>query len=235
MATEKVSLDYTVRTLKTGDKTYNYPRLVNVKTLSQNSAIQQAIDEDYLTGKFDSVRAIIEGFQQFIYDKMLLGFFIQTRFYNAKMSLNGQVDENGAITSATKLRTLIQPRESWQIPIANFSLHNIAGQATVSISNVASETGGKVGEIIKGTNIRAVGSNLIMVEGDSVVISCGDVTVNPATIISSTANTIDIEWPTALDESAVGSEVKFTFTLHGGDPDANAKVITKTVTLAAAE
>ena len=229
--TTKTPLQYEVVTMSMGEgkPTYNYPKLVNVRTLSEEALVKAAIEDGFAKGKYDEVLATFHGILRCMDRKLAEGYVCINEFFKAYLVLNGQVDENGGLTSENTIKTEFLSRKPIKQAIENYSLSNVKSTASVSILSVAT-VGGNIGEWQKNKQANAVGSNVMFDEkiGDIVTWTSGDLSGEVA-VDATSENVLTMAWDSEWDEFTAGTEITLKFSLHGGNADAKAKVITKTV------
>ena len=99
--TTKTPLQYEVVTMSMGEgrPVYSYPKLVNMRTLSEEALVKAAIEDGYAKGKYDEVLATFHGILRCMDRKLSDGYICLNEFFKAYLVLNGQVDENGGLTS----------------------------------------------------------------------------------------------------------------------------------------
>ena len=238
--TTKTPLQYEVVTMSMGEgkPTYNYPKLVSMRVLGEEALVKAAIEDGYAKGKYDEVLATFHGILRCMDRKLSEGYICMNEFFKAYLVLNGQVDENGGLTSENTIKTEFLSRKPIKQAIENYTLSNVKSTASVSISSVAT-VGGNAGEWVKNKSVMAVGGNLFYNAdiGDKVTATFvveGETRTADLTVAASQANSLTLSWHEDLFYVASGDEVTLTFTLHGGDADATAKVITKKVKMVAA-
>ena len=237
MANEKTQLQYSVIQIQAGEKTYRYPKLTNVRMLNEDKAIELAIESGDLKGKYDELKATINGFNRFIYKKQLEGYFITTEFFKAYMTLNGQVGEDGLLTSENTLHTKYLPLKESKVDRNDYSFQYVGETAKCYITSVCSTSGSASGQLRYGDDIYATGTNLYFnaEDGDTIVLTRADGTTVNMSCGAWSALVLNIPWAEDIKETDIGTDVTLTFTLHGGDKTLTPKVITKKVKLIAAE
>ena len=229
--TTKTPLQYEVVTMSMGEgkPVYNYPKLVNMRTLSEEALVKAAIEDGYAKGKYDEVLATFHGILRCMDRKLSDGYICLNEFFKAYLVLNGQVDENGGLTAENTIKTEFLSRKPIKQAMDNYSFSNVKTTASVTIANVSWNGSTVGGEIKKEENILATGTNLMFNAdiGDKITFEYGGETI-ACSVDGSGYQMISVAWPAELSEAAVGTEVAFTFTLHGGKADVNPKVISKT-------
>ena len=226
----KVKLNYQVVTCDMGEgKKYNYPKLVNLREMDEDALVKGAIENGYCKGKKDEVVGTYRGILRYKDECVHNGHIVTDEFFITKISLNGQVDENGNLTSANTMKTLVQARKPAKQDINTYTLTNIKSTASVSILSVAT-VGGNIGEWQKNKQANAVGSNVMFDEkiGDIVTWTSGELSGEVA-VDATSQNVLTMAWDSEWDEFTAGTEITLTFTLHGGMAESTPKVITKTV------
>ena len=222
---------------KIGDKqvTTRCGRIVNKKELALDALAAKLIEDGFVKSlKKDELKAVLDAYYRGAKEYVYEGYIVRTGFATLQAKLNGALGENDTIGTTTRLRIELAPRDDLKLDKSECSFHNVAAEAKVNIRNVSWNGSTNPGEIKKDQNILATGSNLMYNAeiGDSVTFEYNGETVS-CSIDGSGYQMISIAWPAELSEAAVGTEVAFKFTLHGGDANVNPKVITKTVKIVA--
>ena len=114
------------------------------------------------------------------------------------------------------------------------SISNVKGGQSIALSSIAYNGAAEnVFEIRRGVPILATGRNLAYIDGDLVTVSR---TVDGEEVVLATLEPEESDyfhqsfaWPAALNGVPVGSELKFTFRLRGGDEDAGPVTVSKPV------
>ncbi len=190
----------------------------------QEKGIGIGIDRKVFAGILD---AIPTGVRALVLD----GYVVKDGMTITKMKMTGQLGQNDTIGEKTDVVLDMSPRDEMKISKADVkSFHNVTGVANVQIAAVSWNGSTAAGEIKKDENILATGSNLVFNKDicDLVTFEYEGATVE-CTVDGSGYTMLSIAWPAELAEAAVGTEVTFTFTLHGGKSELNPKTITKTV------
>ena len=214
-------------------------RIVNKKELDIDALAVKLIDDGFVKSlKKDELMAVLNayyrGAKQYVYE----GYIVRTGFASLQAKLNGALGENDSIASTTKLRIALTPRDDLKLDKSECSFHNVAEQATVSIQSIATVGSTTAGTWAKNKNVIVTGSNLVFDStiGDKVVAAFtvdGEARTAELTVKSSQYNSMELAWHEDLFYVTAGESVELTFTLHGGNADANPKTITKKVTIAA--
>jgi hypothetical protein len=210
-------------------------RIINKRKMDLYDLVDRAIENGDLNAlKRDEgvgvIRAILRAARQYLGES----YIVDLGLVRLQLTLKGQLNDNDGISSKNWVKTLVQATDELKFAMSEISWTSTKSVAKVSIANVAwngSKTGG---EIKKDENIVATGTNLMFdaAIGDSVTFEYGGETVS-CSIDGSGYQMISIAWPAELSEAAVGTEIAFKFTLHGGDADVTPKVITKKVKIVA--
>ena len=218
---------------KTGKKELRCGRIVNKRTLKGVELAQKYQEMGIGTGIATKVFAgIIDAVPTANRSLVLDGYEVWDGMTITRMKMQGQLGKNDSIGDKTEVYLDISPRSDMKVTKADVdSFVNVSSSvAKVEIDNVSWNGSTVPGEIKKDENILATGTNLMFNAdiGDKITFEYGGETI-ACTVDGSGYQMISVAWPAELSEAAVGTEVAFTFTLHGGKADVNPKVITKTV------
>jgi len=123
-----------------------------------------------------------------------------------------------------------------EVDYNSVSISNVQGAQSVAVGSIAYNGAEENAfDIRTGTPILVTGRNLAFIDGDSVTVSR---TVDGAEAILASLVPGESDyyhesfaWPSGLDGLEAGAEVKFTFRLRGGDPEATPVVVSKAVTV----
>ena len=206
-------------------------RIINKRKMGLYDLVDRAIENGDLNAlKRDEAvgvtRAILRAARQYLGES----YIVDLDLVRLQLTLKGQLADNGAIGPKNRVKTLVQATDELKFAMSELSFTNSKSVAKVNIANVAWNGSTVGGEIKKEENIVATGTNLMFNAdiGDKITFEYGGETVS-CSVDGSGYQMISVAWPAELSEAAIGTEVAFTFTLHGGDADANAKTITKKV------
>ena len=205
-------------------------RIVNKKELGIDQLAEKLISDGYVKSlKKDELMAVLNAYYRGAKEYVYEGYIVRTGFASLQAKINGALGENDTIGTNTRLRIELAPRDDLKLDKAECSFHNVAEQASVSILSVAT-VGGNIGEWQKNKQANAVGSNLYFDEkiGDIVTWTSGELSGEVA-VDATSENVLTMAWDSEWDEFTAGTEITLKFSLHGGNADANPKVITKTV------
>ena len=217
---------------KTGKKELRCGKIVNKRTLKGIELAQRYQEMGIGTGIATKVFAgIIDAIPTANRALALDGYSVWDGMTITQLKMLGQLGKNDAIGPKTEVYLDITPRSDMKVTKADVdSFVNVTPSvAKAEIQNLNWNGSTAAGEIKKEENIMATGSNLTFNAdiGDSITFEYGGETVS-CSVDGSGYSMISIAWPAQLSEAAVGTEVAFTFTLHGGDAAATPKTITKT-------
>ena len=229
---DKYSVTYVPFDKNVGGKSYRCGRITGKKVLDGSRALARrmkaagrgkALEEAELAAQIDDMWLTIV---ECCYDS----FIVKTKYAIYQMNMVGQLGQNDTIGAKTKVELGVRKRGDAKLDNGNCSFTNEGSLAAVTISNVSWNGSTAAGEIKKDENILATGTNLMFSAdiGDSITFEYGGETTS-CSVDGSGYQMISIAWPAELSEAPVGTEVAFTFTLHGGDSAATPKTITKTV------
>ena len=123
-----------------------------------------------------------------------------------------------------------------EVDYNSVSISNVQGAQSVAVSSIAYNGAEENAfDIRTGTPILVTGRNLAFIDGDSVTVSrmADGAEVILATLVPDESDYYheSFAWPSGLDGLEAGAEVKFTFRLRGGDPEATPVVVSKPVTV----
>ncbi len=234
---EKVALKYRVNNghnPKTGE-TIRRPFIVDSEKYSIERVVQYALENSYMTGQYESCLGQAKGFLEAIKKIASMGKVVDiASWFRVRAYLTGTVGESEALTSANEYKVRIQTLNELKLDKSNFSFSNEGQSTKASIASICTKGGSVAGQWEKDKPAIAGGSNLFFKadDGDTIVatymVSGEEKTVSMIANDSS-YNFIQIAYPEEFAELGEGTEVKLTFTLHGGDKEAAPKVITKAV------
>jgi len=236
---DKVSMNYRVFTAhnpKTGG-TLLRPVVTNRNGMTMKQLVAYAKTANYVRGQQKDLEGLLGGFIEAMQDRAKAGYSINVNdWFIISGQLKGTVGEDRALTAANEYHVTITASKDLKVDIDNFSWSRIDDTGVViKVENISSP-GGKVGEIIKTKAIVANGKNLAYnaAWGDSVKLSYeGLETPIALTPSEQSESYLRFDWPTALADVPVGTELMFEFKLHGGEGGAEQSA-TKTVKLVAA-
>ena len=123
-----------------------------------------------------------------------------------------------------------------EVDYNSVSISNVRGGQSVLVGSIAYNGAEENAfDIRTGTPILVTGRNLAYIDGDSVTVSrmADGAEVILATLVPDESDYYheSFAWPSGLDGLDAGAEVKFTFRLRGGDPEATPVVVSKPVTV----
>ena len=230
---EKITLKYRINNgynPKTGAK-IKRPFIVESEKYSIERVCKYALENNYMTGQYESCLGQAKGFLEAIKKIAAMGKVVDiASWFRVRAYLTGTVGENETLTNENEYKVRIQTLEDLKLDKSNFSFQNEGASAKVSIQSVCTVGGDNPGEWQKNKQANAVGSNLIFDEkiGDIVTWTSGDLSGEVA--VDATAyNCLTMAWDSEWDEFTAGTEITLTFTLHGGNADAAPKTFIKTV------
>ena len=220
------------KTTKIGDKevTTRCGRIVNKKELDIDALAAKLIDDGFVKSlKKDELKAVLDAYYRGAKSYVYEGYIVRTGFAALQAKLNGALGENDTIGEKTRLRIELAPRDDLKLDKSECSFHNVAAEAKVNIQTISWNGSTNPGELKKEENILATGSNLMFNKdiGDEITCEYNGATIT-CSVDGSGYQMLSVAWPAELSEAAIGTEITFKFTLHGGDANVNPKVISKT-------
>jgi hypothetical protein len=241
---DKYPIRYQAYDLKTslGGKAvvYRCGRIIGKEDIDSEGICQMAIDSgDLKSLNLQEAIAFLNVIDATKTKAMYMGKRVKTPHAIMQYNLNGQLGANDTIGSNTRLVLNVTARGAEGKPSKNLcTFTNVGDLANVSISSIAT-VGGKSGEWVKNKNVIVTGLNLFYDStiGDSVQATFtveGEERTIDLVVKGSQENSMELTWHEDLFYVAAGEEVTLTFTLHGGNKDVTAKVLTKNVKMTAA-
>ena len=216
------------------------PQITDRETYYLDHLVKFALDNGFVRGKFHDMKGALNGFIECIQYLSLNGKAVSLNdWLRVHAELTGTVGEGMQLTDENELRVRIQALKELKTSIDNFSWTNVSETGNMPKIDAPMYVGARAaGEIKKSEAIIATGRNLVFNSelGDSVTVSWLDSEeTKSATIIpvESDYSHMKFEWPDALSEVPDGSEITFTFHLHGGIEGGAAYDATKSVILLA--
>lgn len=225
---DKTLMNYrviTARNPKTGG-TLLRPVITNRHTMNMKQLVAYAKNAGYVRGQTKDLEGLLGGFIQAMQDRSLAGYSINVNdWYIISGQLKGTVGEDRLLTSKNSYHVTLTATKDLKASIDDFSWQRIDEGAVIKIESVTSP-GGKKGEITKTKAIVANGKNLAFnaAWGDSVKVEWADsegTAHELALTPSEVAETyLRFDWPTGLADVPDGTELTFSFRLHGGEGEA---------------
>ena len=217
------------------------PQITERETYYLDQVVQFALDNGFVRGQFQDMKGALNGFIECIQYLGLTGKAVSLNdWLRVHSELTGTVGEDYQLTSGNDLRVRIQALKELKTSVDKFSWTNVSDTGVLpKIDSLMYVGAPKSGEIKKSLAIIATGRNLAFnaALGDTVTLiwTEGDeaktVTLTPA---ESDYSHMKFDWPSALADVPDGTEITFTFTLHGGVEGGAAHTATKSVKLLAA-
>ncbi len=224
---EKTTMQYSVFTAKnpkTGEAILR-PAITKRNKMNMKQLVAYAKNAAYVTGQTKNLEGQLGGFIQAMQDRALAGYSINVNdWFIISGRLKGTVDETRQLTSDNKYHVTITATKDLKASIKNFNWQRVDEGVIIKVESITSP-GGKKGEITKTKAIVVNGKNLAFdaAWGDNVTVAWLD---------GETENTLDLtpseqsetyllfDWPTELADVAAGTELVFSFRLHGAEGEA---------------
>ena len=215
------------------------PVITERETYYMDQVVEYALNAGYVRGQFHDMRGALNGFVEAMQQLGKEGKAVNlNNWLRIHAELTGTVGESLQLTDENELHVAITSLSDLKRKASEFSWTNIDDKsALVKVESITSPNGSK-DEIIKTKAIIANGKNLAFNAewGDSVKVEWkdGDETKSVSLTPSEQSETyLRFDWPTALADVATGTELTFTFRIHGSSEGAE-QVTTRTATLVAA-
>jgi hypothetical protein len=236
MATEndKTTLQYrvaTVRNPKTGGS-LRRPYVTNRPTLNLKQIVSYAKTAGYVRGQQKDLEGLLGGFTEAMKDRALAGYAINVNnWYIISGQLKGTVGEDRQLSAKNSYHVTITATKDLKASIDDFNWSRVDEGAAIKVESITSPDGNK-NEITKTKAIIANGKHLAYnaAFGDSVKVSWLDGTTPRELTLTPSEQSetyLRFDWPAGLAEVEAGTELTFSFRLHGA---AEAAEQTSTVT-----
>ena len=201
------------------------PVVTNRSTMNLKQLVAYAKNAGYVRGQTKDLEGLLGGFTQAMQDRSLAGYSINVNdWYIISGQLKGTVGEDRALTSANSYHVTITATKDLKATIDDFSWQRVDEGVIIKVESITSPNGTK-GEITKTKAIVANGKNLAFnaAWGDSVTVSWVEgaetktLTLTPS---EQSETYLRFDWPTGLADVEAGTELTFSFRLHGGEDGA---------------
>ncbi len=222
---------YDQRDPQTGERNLRCGRIVN-RRLLEGKNLAEALQKKGVASMMtlEEFNGLMNAINAKKRELVLEGYRVKDDYITVGLTMNGQLGVNDSIGPNTKVSIKIDPRDDMKIGEGDkLSFHNVDKIAAVTIDSVGT-VGGKIGEWQKERQANAVGKGLDYNSkiGDKITWEADGLS-GECEVDSSGENTMTLPWDSDWDAFAAGTEIKLTFTLHGGVAEATPKTITKTV------
>ena len=212
----------TARNPKTGG-TLLRPVITKRNTMNLRQLVAYAKTAGYVRGQTKDLEGLLGGFTQAMQDRSLAGYSINVNdWYIISGQLKGKVGEDRQLTSANSYHVTITATKDLKASIDDFSWQRVDEGAIIRIESITSP-GGNKGEVTKTKAIVSIGKNLAFnaAWGDSAKVEWTDEDGEAHSLAltpSEVAETyLRFDWPTGLADVPVGTELTFSFRLHGAE------------------
>ena len=222
---EKTLMNYrviTARNPKTGGSLLR-PVVTNRNTMNLRQLVAYAKNAGFVRGQTKDLEGLLGGFTQAMQDRSLAGYSINVNdWYIISGQLKGKVGEDRQLTSKNSYHVTITATKDLKASIDDFSWQRIDEGAIIKIESITSP-GGRKGEVTKTKAIVANAKNAAFNAswGDSAKVAWTDADGEAHSLSltpSEVAETyLRFDWPTGLADVPVGTELTFSFCLHGGE------------------
>ena len=221
---EKATMKYrvaTVRNPKTGGSLLR-PYITDRPTMTLKQLVAYAKTAGYVRGQQKDLEGLLGGFTEAMKDRALAGYSINVNdWYIISGQLKGTVDESRQLSDANDYHVTITATKDLKASIDDFSWTRVDEGVIIKVESITSP-GGNKGEVTKTKAIVANGKNLSYnaAWGDSIKVTWTEGTEAKSLDLtpSEIAETyLRIDWPTGLADVPNGTELTFTFRLHGGE------------------
>lgn len=216
------------------------PQITERETYYLDQVVQFALDNGYVRGQFHDMRGALNGFIECIQYLGLNGKAVSLNdWLRVHSELTGTVGEDFQLTDKNELRVCIQALKELKTSADKFSWENVSDTGALPKVDSLMQVGGAVNwKIAKNKAIIATGKNLAYdsAVGDTVVLSWEEGDETKTATLAPTESDYShqkFDWPSALAEVPAGTEITFTFSLHGGVEGGAAHEATKSVILVA--
>ncbi len=211
------------------------PIITERPTMSLKSLVEYAKNASYVRGQTKDLEGLLGGFVQAMQDRAKAGYSININdWFIISGQLKGQVNATGQLTDANSYHVTITASKDLKVGIDNFSWENVDDDGeNVRVTGLSYVGAPQDKQLKKNVAIWVSGRNLAYVAaaGDKVTISWTEESEGGATV-DKTADIVPTEsdfghmkfdWPAALNDAAVGTEVAFSFRTHGGKSEGAVK------------
>lgn len=198
------------------------PIITGRSTMTLRQLIEYAKNASYVRGQTRDLEGLLNGFIQAMQDRAKAGYSINVKdWFIINGRLRGKVDETGRITDANSYHVSITSAKDLRVDIDSFSWQLVGDDGkNVKIMSVASPNGRK-NEVVKTRSIVVGCKNGVFnaAWGDEVKVAWKDAAGEShelALTPSEQSETyLRFDWPTGLANVADGTQLAFTFRLHG--------------------
>ena len=175
-----------------------------------------------MRGQTRDLEGLLGGFMQAMQDRALAGYAINVNdWFIISGRLKGTVGESRQLTDANTYHVTLTATKDLKASIDDFCWTRVDEGAIIKVESITSPNGTK-GEITKTKAIVANGKNLAFnaAWGDSVTVSWIEgaetktLTLTPS---EQSGTYLRFDWPTGLADVEAGTELTFSFRLHGGE------------------
>ena len=236
---EKPKMKYRVITAhnpKTGGSLLR-PVVTDRMSMTLKGLVEYAKTAGYVRGQTKDLEGLLGGFIQAMQDRAKAGYTINVNdWFIIGGRLKGTVGESHQLTDANSYHVTITASKDLKVGFNQFSWTNVddVGES-VKVSTLMS-VGGKPGFIQKTKAIIVTGKNLSFDAslGDTVTVTWkeGDEEKSAAlTPTESDYSHMKFDWPTALADVPVNTELTFSFRTRGGTEGAGEQLNTKSAKL----
>ena len=211
------------------------PIITDRPTMSLKSLVEYAKNASYVRGQTKDLEGLLGGFIQAMQDRAKAGYSINVNdWFIISGQLRGQVDATGLLSDTNSYHVTITASKDLKVGIDNFSWENVGDDGeNVRISGLSYVGAPQDKQLKKTVAIWVSGRNLAYVAeaGDKVTINWSE-PGEGGTPVEKTADIVPTEsdfghmkfdWPTALNDAPVGTEVAFSFRTHGGKSEGTLK------------
>lgn len=211
------------------------PLIVNRTVLNKTQLVAYAKSTGFVRGQQEDLEGLLGGFIEAMKDRAKAGCVIDvTDWFVITGTLKGSLDETQTLGAGNEYCVRIRPKQQLKASIDDFSWTRVDAEAQMRITGVFGVLK-QSGVINPQGLISAVGTNLALVDGDTLTLTWKEgeeektYETSDLTLLSDLL--ITAKWPegTSIPE---GTEVKLTYRLHR-TAEGRMHVVTKTVTVGA--
>lgn len=212
------------------------PYLTRRQVYDSEGVVDHGLNLGHIRGKKHDLVGVLNGCIATIKELIKMGFVVDLDgwllFY---LALTGQVGDDLALTSENDLKFRVRALKDLKVNMADFSFERVNDEGlSIKVESVSSP-GGKKDEIIKTKAIVVNGKNLAYNAdwGDSVKVTwtedneAKELTLTPS---EQSETYLRFDWPTGLADVPAGTDLEFSFRLHGAE-DAPVKSAKRTAKL----
>lgn len=205
---------------KTGES-FLRPLVTDRNTMSMKRLVEYAKTASYVRGQQKDLEGLLGGFIEAMKDRAKAGYSINVNdWFIISGQLKGLVGNDRQLTAKNSYHVTITASKDLKVGIDNFSWTRVDDPGvTIKVDSVSSPNGVK-DEIIKSRAIVATGKNLAYdaAWSDRIVATWTEGTETKTVELVPTEQSaayLRFDWPEGLSSVTAGTEVLFTFLLHG--------------------